>query len=65
MPKAAATQPGLVDRIAHDIQSGIFGPGAWLKQIDLQERYDAKRLDVRRALDQLACLLYTSPSPRD
>ena len=54
MPKAATAQPGLVDRIAHDIQAGVFGPGAWLKQIDLQERYDAKRLDVRRALDQLA-----------
>lgn len=53
MPKAAATQPGLVDRIALDIQSGVYGPGAWLKQIDLQERYGAKRLDVRRALDQL------------
>ena len=26
MPKAAATQPGLVDRIAHDIQSGVCGP---------------------------------------
>ena len=24
MPKAAATQPGLVDRIAHDIQSGVW-----------------------------------------
>ena len=47
MPKAATAQPGLVDRIAHDIQAGVYGPGAWLKQIDLQERYDAKRLDVR------------------
>ena len=28
MPKAAATQPGLVDRIAHDIQSGVYGAGA-------------------------------------
>ena len=53
MPKAAATQPGLVDRIAHDIQSGVYGAGAWLKQIDLQERYDCTRLEVRRALDQL------------
>ena len=53
MPKAAATQPGLVDRIAHDIQSGVYRAGAWLKQIDLQERYDCTRLEVRRALDQL------------
>lgn len=43
----------LADRLARDIQSGVFGTGAWLKQIDLQERYDAKRLDVRRALDHL------------
>lgn len=54
MPKVAATQPTLADRIARDIQSGVYGPGAWLKQIDLQERYGAKRLDVRRALDHLA-----------
>ncbi|OWT64067.1 GntR family transcriptional regulator [Candidimonas nitroreducens] len=53
MPKKAATQPGLADRIAHDIQSGVHGAGAWLKQIDMQERYGAKRLDVRRALDLL------------
>jgi len=43
----------LADRLARDIQSGVFGTGAWLKQIDLQERYDAKRLEVRRALDHL------------
>ncbi|AZY49956.1 GntR family transcriptional regulator [Bordetella avium] len=54
MPKVAATQPSLADRIVRDIQSGAFSPGAWLKQIDLQERYSAKRLDVRRALDHLA-----------
>jgi DNA-binding GntR family transcriptional regulator len=55
MPKAAEPQRPLsiADRLAKDIQSGVFGPGAWLKQIDLQERYDAKRLEVRRALDHL------------
>lgn len=53
MPKIPAKQPSLVDRIAYDIQSGLYGAGAWLKQIDMQERYGAKRLDVRRALDQL------------
>ena len=31
----------------------MYGAGAWLKQIDLQERYDCTRLEVRRALDQL------------
>jgi DNA-binding GntR family transcriptional regulator len=54
LPKKTAAQPRLADRIAHDIQSGVYGAGAWLKQIDMQERYGAKRLDVRRALDQLA-----------
>ncbi|MBV6304603.1 GntR family transcriptional regulator [Candidimonas humi] len=54
MPKKkTAGQSSLADRIAHDIQSGNYGAGAWLKQIDMQERYEAKRLDVRRALDQL------------
>jgi DNA-binding GntR family transcriptional regulator len=43
----------LVDRIAYDIQSGVLGAGSWLKQIDLQERYGAKRIEVRRALDHL------------
>lgn len=54
MPKPV-TPPStlLVDRIADDIQSGVLGAGSWLKQIDLQERYGAKRLEVRRALDHL------------
>lgn len=55
MPKAPApSHASLADRMARDIQAGLFGSGAWLKQIDLQERYGAKRLDVRRALDHLA-----------
>jgi DNA-binding GntR family transcriptional regulator len=54
MPKVSApAHSSLADRLARDIQSGLYGAGAWLKQIDLQERYDAKRLDVRRALDHL------------
>ncbi len=43
----------LARRIAADIQAGLLAPGAWLKQIDLQQRYDAPRGDVRRALDEL------------
>ncbi len=27
MPKPAEAQPVLVDRIAYDIQSGVYGPG--------------------------------------
>jgi DNA-binding GntR family transcriptional regulator len=55
MPKTAvSTGPAsLADQLARDIQAGVYGSGAWLKQIDLQERYGAKRLDVRRALDHL------------
>jgi DNA-binding GntR family transcriptional regulator len=54
MPKVSApAHSSLADRLARDIQSGLYGAGAWLKQIDLQERYEAKRLDVRRALDHL------------
>lgn len=63
MPKVAANQSTLADRIARDIQAGVYGPGAWLKQIDLQERYDAKRLEVRRALDQLSAKRVISHVP--
>jgi DNA-binding GntR family transcriptional regulator len=55
MPKTAASKGStpLADQLARDIQAGVYGAGAWLKQIDLQERYGAKRLEVRRALDHL------------
>lgn len=55
--------PTLVDRIVHDIQTGHFGPGAWLKQIDLQERYGATRLEVRRALSQMELIRVTRHLP--
>ncbi|PWF21093.1 GntR family transcriptional regulator [Corticimicrobacter populi] len=50
----SVSSPDLVDRIAQDIQCGHYGPGSWLKQIDLQTRYSAPRPEVRKALDQLA-----------
>lgn len=50
----STTASHLVDRIAQDIQQGFYGPGTWLKQIDLQTRYNATRLEVRKALDLLA-----------
>ena len=53
MPKIHTDSTELVDRIARDIQAGAYGAGAWLKQIDLQERYGATRLEIRRALDHL------------
>ena len=42
-----------MERIFTDIRIGTFGPGVWLKQIDLEERYGAKRIAVRKALDEL------------
>lgn len=53
----------LVDRIVQDIQAGILTPGSWLKQIDLQTRYDVTRLEVRRALDQLTVMRVTAHVP--
>ena len=43
----------LAARIAHDIRTGLYGPEGWMKQIDLERRYHATRLEVRRALDRL------------
>ena len=43
----------VVDRIAADVQAGLLPPGAWLKQIDLERRYNCNRSAVRRALDEL------------
>lgn len=40
--------------IERDISLGELGPGAWLKQVDLEERYGATRIEVRQALDRLA-----------
>jgi len=44
----------VADRIARDVRSGVFAPGMWLKQIDLEQRYGCGRPEVRRALDYLA-----------
>lgn len=43
----------VAEAIAQDIRSGLLGSGAWLKQVDLENRYEASRGDVRRALDIL------------
>lgn len=54
-PDAAPLDPvrALETAIAQDIHAGLLPPGAWLKQIALQERYGRSRGDVRRALDKL------------
>lgn len=44
----------LTERITRDIRIGEFAAGSWLKQADLQQRYDVSRILVRRTLDELA-----------
>ena len=44
----------LAGRIERDIGMGNLAPGSWLKQIDLEARYRATRMQVRQALDRLA-----------
>ncbi len=44
----------LANEIAEAIRLRLFRPGEWLRQIDLEERFQATRFDVRRALDELA-----------
>jgi DNA-binding GntR family transcriptional regulator len=51
--KANAGVEVVVERLARDIQSGTIAPGRWLKQIELERRYKATRITVRRALDRL------------
>ncbi|WP_457302395.1 GntR family transcriptional regulator [Phyllobacterium sp. P5_D12] len=43
----------VTDSILHDILAGVLAPGVWLKQIDLEQRYQSTRPEVRRALDRL------------
>lgn len=43
----------LVGQIEQDISAGRLPPGSWLKQIDLEQRYSAKRLEIRQALELL------------
>lgn len=43
----------LIEQIETDIYSGKLAPGMWLKQIDLEERYQCTRLTLRHALEQL------------
>ena len=43
----------VTDFILQDILTGALPPGTWLKQVDLERRYDCTRPEVRRALDRL------------
>jgi DNA-binding GntR family transcriptional regulator len=44
----------LAAEIAATILEGAYRPGEWLRQIDLEETFAAKRFDVRSALGELA-----------
>lgn len=44
----------ITDLLASDIRTGVFSHGSWLKQIDLQARYQANRSEVRKALETLS-----------
>ena len=43
----------VADVIARDIRSGALSTGTWLKQVDVESRYNASRADIRRALEIL------------
>jgi len=51
--KAPHKSGDVTDLILHDILAGVLAPGVWLKQIDLEQRYQCTRPEVRRALDRL------------
>jgi DNA-binding GntR family transcriptional regulator len=43
----------VADLIAKDIRGGSLSAGTWLKQVDVERRYNASRAEVRRALEIL------------
>lgn len=51
---AARGAKELAVEIERDISIGRISPGAWLKQIDLEQAYSVSRLAVRQALERLA-----------
>ena len=44
----------VTDLVLQDILTGMLPAGTWLKQVDLERRYDCTRPEVRRALDRLS-----------
>lgn len=54
-PKTRQRAKGeLASEIAQAIRLRAYRPGEWLRQIDLEEAFQATRFDVRTALDELA-----------
>ncbi|WP_457579827.1 GntR family transcriptional regulator [Ensifer canadensis] len=52
--ETAAKERDVTDLVLEDILTGVLPAGTWLKQIDLEKRYDCTRPEVRRALDRLS-----------
>lgn len=52
--EAPEEKKDVTDLLLHDILTGTLPAGTWLKQIDLERRYDCTRPEVRRALDRLS-----------
>jgi DNA-binding GntR family transcriptional regulator len=48
--------PSLTLRLRDDIMLGNLRIGEWLRQIDIQERYDVPRFAVRQALSELTVM---------
>lgn len=43
----------LRERLRDDISAGVYRPGEWLRQIDIETRYDMPRFTVRQVLAEL------------
>lgn len=52
-PEPTGPKRHLAAEIAAAIRSGAYRPGEWLRQVDLEEGFRAKRFDVRMALNEL------------
>ena len=54
VPKPVTAKRALASEIAQAIRLRMYRPGEWLRQIDLEEKFQATRFDVRGALEELA-----------
>ena len=54
MPRPPRPKRPLATEIALAIRNGAYRPGEWLRLIDLEAQFSAKRFDVRAALAELA-----------
>ncbi|MDQ0321541.1 DNA-binding GntR family transcriptional regulator [Pararhizobium capsulatum DSM 1112] len=52
--ESQAAERDVTELVLQDILTGMLPAGTWLKQIDLERRYDCTRPEVRRALDRLS-----------